>query len=162
MNLWWRGFLVGAAAALAVVAVVAGGTRFEAFVRVAGGGGRLLLDARLDEPIVGRVVNVPVGTLGEAAFRKRDWILLTTYEMVLRIRPEAAPGAGRAVQDLQVTVRLPGYVLATNADRTGGGSATWDAFPAAPARLRTLAVSWLRVALLAGAAAAAVAGGRRS
>lgn len=161
MTAWSKGFVTGVIVAVGLVAVLAGGTRFEAFVRVAGGG-RLLLDARLDEPIVGRVVNVPVGALGEAAFRKRDWILLTTYEMALRIRPEAASGAGRAVQDLQVTVRLPGYVVATNADRAGGGSATWDAFPAAPAHLRTLAVHWLRVALLAGAAAVAAAGGRRS
>lgn len=134
------------AAALAVAAITAGGTRFEAFVRVAGEG-RFLLDARLDEPAVGRLINIPAATLGEAAFAKRSWVVASTYAFSLRIRPELAPG--RAVQDLQVSVRLPGRVTSTNATRVAGGLAVWESVPARGLSLRTVAVHWVPLILLA-------------
>jgi len=120
-TLWAKGFAAGAAAALVLAVLLGGGTQFEAFVRVAGGG-QYLLDARADEPAVGRIVNMPIGALGEAALVKRSWIVATTYAFTLRLRPEVAPGSGEAVSGLQVTVRLPGRTVSTNATRVAAGS----------------------------------------
>lgn len=160
-TLWAKGFAAGASAALVLAVLLGGGTQFEAFVRVAGGG-QYLLDARADEPAVGRIINVPIGALGEAALVKRSWIVATTYAFTLRLRPEVAPGSGEAVSGLQVTVRLPGRTVSTNATRVAAGIAVWEALPAEALRLRTFAVHWVRVTLLALALAIGIGAGRRT
>lgn len=142
-----RGFLLGFAAGLLLAALIGGGTRFDAFVRVSGGG-QLLLDARLDETAIGRVTNFPAGSLGDAAVAKRTWILVTTYRFVLHLRPEVAPGPGRAVQELQVSIALPGRVTATNATRIVAGAAIWDTVSAGELRVHTRAIHWGRIFLL--------------
>lgn len=160
MSPWAKGFFSGAVVVLVLLSLLAGGTQFEAFVRVAGGG-QYLLDVRVDEPAVGRIVNIPVGSLGEAAFVKRSWIIATSYAFTLRLRPELAPGPGGAISGLQVSVRLPGRVLSTNATHVTAGAAVWEAMPAEALRLRTLAVHWVIAVILAAALALGV-GVRRS
>ncbi len=160
MSPWTRGFLSGAAAVLILVLFLTGGTQFEGFVRVAGDG-QFLLDIRVDEPAVGRIVNIPIGSLGEAAFVKRSWIIATTYAFTLRLRPEVAPGPGAAVSSLQVSVRLPGRAMSTNATRVTAGTAVWEALPAEALRLRTVAVNWVLAVALAAALALGL-GVRRS
>lgn len=160
MNAWVKGFAVGAIAGLALAILLAGGTRFEAFVRVAASG-RYLLDARLDESALGRVINLPVASLGEASVVKRSWFLATTYHFVLLLRPEVAPGPGREVQELQVSVTLPGRATSTNATRITGGTALWEALPDVPLYLDTTAVHWGRALLVAAIAGIGIAVGRR-
>lgn len=160
MSAWGRGFLTGAAAALLLLAFVSGATRFDAFVRVAAED-RFVLDTRVDEPVLSRVINVPVATLGEASFTKRSWLLFTSYEFALQLRPEVAPGPGRAIQDLQVSVRLPGSVTFTNATRISAGAAVWETLPSEPLVVRTRAVHWVRVLLVVLLAAVGVAAARR-
>lgn len=160
MSAWTKGFLTGAVVALVLAGIAARTTRFEAFVRVTSGD-RFLFDARLDEPPVSRLINIPVAALGEASFEKRSWLAATTYAFSLRLRPEAAPGPGRAVQDLQVSVRLPGQITSTNATRLTGDAAVWQPLPAEELRLHTRAVHWPRIVVAAILAAAAIAAGRR-
>ncbi len=143
-----------------VAVLLAGGTQFEAFVRIAGSD-QVLLDARVDEPVVGRIVNIPVGSLGDASLGKRTWLVATSYTFTLRLRPEVAPGPGRALSGLQVSVRLPGGVVSTNATRVTAGTAVWDALPPDALHLRTLAVHWVRVIILVAMLAAGI-GIRRS
>lgn len=161
MNTWGKGFLAGVVATLVLVAIGAGTTRFEAFVRVTSGD-RFLLDARLDEPALGRVLNIPVATLGEASFAKRSWVIGTTYEFHLQLRPEVAPGPGRAIRDLEVSIRLPGRPAFTNATRYAGGAAVWETLPADALRLRTRAVHWLRILVILIIVAGAIVISRRS
>lgn len=130
-----------------VAVVLAGGTQFDAFVRITGSD-QYLLDARVDEPALGRIVNIPVGSLGDASLGKRTWLVATSYAFTLRLRPEVAPGPGRSVSGLQVSVRLPGGIVSTNATRVTAGTAVWDALPPDALRLRTLAVHWVRVIIL--------------
>lgn len=160
-NLWAKGFAAGAAAALVLSVLLGGGTQFEAFVRVAGGG-QYLLDARADEPAVSRIVNMPIGALGEAAFVKRSWIVATTYAFTLRLRAEVTSGQGGGVSGLQVTVRLPGRTVSTNATRVAAGTAEWEALPAEALHLRTVAVHWVRVIVLALVLAIGIGAGRRT
>jgi hypothetical protein len=136
---------VGALVALAAAMLVGGGTATEIYARVSSGGG-YLLDARLDESTLGRAVNIPAATWGEASFRRRSWFVLTSYAFTLRLRAEVTPGAARALRDFQVSARLPGRVVATNASRISSGTATWDALTTEPLILRTRAVHYLRAA----------------
>lgn len=159
MSTWAKGFVVGAGA-MFVVAVLIGGTQFDAFVRITGSG-QALLDTRVDEPAVGRIVNIPVGSLGDASVGKRTWLVATSYAFTLRLRPEVAPSPGRALSGLQVSVRLPGRVVSTNATRVTAGTAAWDVLPPDALHLRTLAVHWVRVIILVVLLAAGI-GVRRS
>ncbi len=152
MSPWAKGFWTGAFVALVLVGIAASTTRFEAFVRVSSGD-RFLLDLRLDEPVVGRVINIPVATLGEASFAKRSWLVATTYDFFLRLRPEVAPGPGRAIQELEVSVGLPGSVTATNATRVSGRAALWEMVPPEGLQIHTRAIHWVRVVTIALAAA---------
>ena len=52
-----RGILIGLVAGLAI-AWLTGGTHLDAFLRVTGGG-QYLLDTRLDESTLGRIINIP-------------------------------------------------------------------------------------------------------
>lgn len=145
MRVWWRGFAVGALAALAAALLLGGGSGTDIYARVTSGGG-YLLDARLDESALGRAVNIPAATWGEASFRRRSWLVLTSYAFTLRLRAEVTPGAAKTLRDLQVSARLPGRVVATNASRVNSGTAVWDALTAEPLILRTRAVHWVRAA----------------
>ncbi len=153
-----RGLLAGIAAGL-LLAGLTGGTQVEAFVRVTAGG-PYLLDTRVDESAVGRIVNVPVASLGEVSVLKRSWIVASTYAFSLRIRPEVMPEPGRPLSGLQVSVRLPGRVIATNAPRVAAGSALWDMLPPDALLLRTVTVHWVRVVILAAVAVVAIIANR--
>ncbi len=144
MSAWAKGVLVGIVVGVVLAEIVASGTRFEAFVRVSAGD-RFLLDMRLDEPVVGRVVNIPVAMLGEASFGKRSWIVATTYDFFLRLRPELAPGPGLAIQELEISVGLPGTVTATNATRIAGRAAVWETVPPEGIQLHTRAIHWVPI-----------------
>ncbi len=146
MTPWARGALAGLAVGL-LIAFWAGNTSVDAFVRVTGDG-QLLLDTRVDESVVGRLVNIPVASLGELSVSKRVWLVATTYVFTLRVRPELASGPERPVTKLLVNVRLPGRVLTTNATHVTAGTAVWEAMPADALQLRTVAVEWGRVAIL--------------
>lgn len=137
-----RGFILGLIVGL-LLALIGGGTQFDAFVRVAGDG-RLLLDARLDESAIGRVTNLPVGAFGDATVTKRTWILATSYGFVLHLQPEMT-GPARPVQGLQVSIKLPGYVTATNATRVAAGTAVWETLPPGELLVRTRAIHWGRI-----------------
>ncbi len=158
--MWAKGFVVGAVTVFVVAVLLAGGTHFEAFVRVTGSG-QYLLDARVDEPAVGRIVNIPVGSLGDASLGKRSWLVATSYAFALRLRPEVAPGPGRAVSGLQVSVRLPGRIVSSNATRVTAGTAVWEVLPAGALYLRTVDVHWVRVVLLAAVLGIGIGAGRR-
>ncbi len=155
-----RGILTGLAAGL-VIAWLAGSAHLEEFVRVTGGG-QYLLDARVDESALGRIINIPAASLGEASLLKRSWIVATSYMFTLQVRPEIAPEPGHAISGLQVNVRLPGRVIATNATRATAGTATWDALPPDALYLRTLAVHWGRVLILVAVLAVGLGAGRTS
>jgi len=160
VSAWTKGVVIGAAAALVASALLTGGTRAEMYVRVTGAG-QYLLDARVDEPAVGRVVNVPLASLGEAIILKRSWIVATTYAFALRVRPELASGPERAaISGLVVTGRLPGRVVATNATRVAAGTAVWEGLPRV-LQLRTVTVHWVRVVILAAVLALAIGVQRR-
>ncbi len=146
MTPWAKGAFAGLAVGL-LIAFWAGNTSVDAFVRVTGDG-QLLLDTRVDESVLGRIVNIPVASLGELAVSKRAWLVATTYRFTLRVRPELAPGPERTLTRLLVNVRLPGRVLTTNATRVTGGTAVWEGVPAEGLQLRTVAVEWTRVAML--------------
>ncbi len=146
MTPWAKGAVAGLAVGL-LIAFWAGNTSVDAFVRVTGDG-QLLLDTRVDESVVGRLVNIPVASLGELSVSKRTWLLATTYVFTLRVRPELASGSERPLTKLMVNVRLPGQVLATNASRVTGGTAVWEGIPADALQLRTVAIEWARVAIL--------------
>lgn len=153
-----RGFVLGLVIGL-VLAALAGGTRFDAFVRVTGDG-RVLLDARLDESAIGRVTNRPIGTLGDATFTKRTWILMTTYRFMLHLRPEVTSGPGLAGQGLQVSIKLPGQMTATNASRVVAGTAVWDAVLQGELLVQTRAIHWGRILVVLAIIIAAAALGR--
>lgn len=155
----WRGFILGVALALAGWLLLGGGTSADLYARV-GPGGRYLLDARLDESAVGRLTNIPAATLGEVTLSKRSWLLVTSYQFALRLRPDVAPDAA-ALRSLEVSVRLPGRVVATNAARVSAGTAMWEGLTGEALVLRTRSVHWLRVAVLALILVAAVVFGRR-
>lgn len=146
MTPWAKGAFAGLAVGL-LIAVWAGNTSVDAFVRVTGDG-QPLLDTRVDESVVGRLVNIPVAALGELSVSKRVWLVATTYAFTLRVRPELAPGPERPLTRLLVNVRLPGRVLATNATRVTGGTAEWEGVPSDALQLRTVTVEWARVAIL--------------
>src|SRR3990170_1982091 len=129
MNGWGRGVGVGFILGLLLAAVFTRSTAFEMFARI-GTDGRLLLDARGDESTVGRVLNLPVGVLGEASFAKRSWLVLTAYDFTLRLQPDVAPTLTQAVRSFQVSVTLPGRVRNSNASRMSEGTAVWDTLPA--------------------------------
>ncbi len=152
MTVWAKGFWIGVAAGFVLAGILASTTRFEAFVRVSSGD-RLLLDARVDEPAFGRVINIPVATLGEVALVKRSWLVATTYDFHLGFRPEVSPGPGRAVQDVGVSVFLPGTVTATNATRVAGGVAMWETIPIEGIQVRTRAIHWVPIVLVLAVAA---------
>ena len=144
MSVAIRGFILGLVVGLLLAALIGGGTQFDAFARVMGDG-RLLLDARLDESAIGRITNLPVGTLGDATFTKRTWILATTYGFVLHLQPEVTPGPARLVQGLQVSIKLPGQVTATNATRVAAGTAVWETLPPGELLVRTRAIHGGRI-----------------
>ncbi|OLC32355.1 MAG: hypothetical protein AUH31_01035 [Armatimonadetes bacterium 13_1_40CM_64_14] len=146
MTPWAKGAFAGLAVGL-LIAFWAGNTSVDAFIRVTGDG-QPLLDTRVDESVVGRLVNIPVASLGELAVSKRVWLVVTTYVFTLRVRPELAPGPERPLTRLLVNVRLPGRVVTTNATRVTGGTAVWEGMPADALQLRTVAVEWARVAIL--------------
>ena len=146
MTPWAKGALAGLAVGL-LLAFLAGHTSVDAFVRVTGDG-QPLLDTRVDESVVGRLVNIPVASLGQLAVSKRAWLVVTTYVFTLQVRPELVPGPERPLARLLVNVRLPGRVLTTNATRITGGTAVWEGVPADTLQLRTVAVEWVRVAIL--------------
>jgi hypothetical protein len=158
---WIRPGLLGLALGLLVAALASGGTSFDAFLRV-GEGGNLLFDARLDEPAVGRVTNIPTAVLGEASFSRRSWFVTTSYAFSLRVRPDVLPETSRAVRALVVSVALPGRVTRTNATRASGGVVVWETLPAGPLQAATRAIHWGRIALLGVLAAAVVAWRRRT
>ena len=147
MTPWARGAFAGLAVGL-LIAFWAGNTSVDAFVRVTGDG-QPLLDTRVDESVVGRLINIPVASLGELSVSKREWLVATTYVFALRVRPELAPGPERPLTRLVVNVRLPGRVVATNATRVTGGTAVWEGVSVEGLQLRTVAVAWARVAILA-------------
>jgi hypothetical protein len=146
MTPWTKGAFAGLAVGL-LIALWAGNTSVDAFVRVTGDG-QPLLDTRVDESVVGRLVNIPVASLGELAVTKRTWLVATTYAFTLRVRPELAPGPERPLTTLLVNVRLPGRVVTTNATRIAAGTAVWEGMPADALQLRTVAVEWARIAIL--------------
>lgn len=154
-----KGILTGLLAGL-VIAWLAGGTHFEAFLRVTGGG-QYLLDIRADESALGRIVNIPAASLGETSLLKRSWIVASTYVFTLQLRPEIAPEPGRAITGLAANVRLPGRVVATNATRVAAGTAIWDTLPPEALYLRTLSVHWAAVIILVAVLAIGL-GARRS
>lgn len=156
----WAGFLAGIVVGALAVAWVAGGTRADFYVR-ASAGGRDILDARVDEGAIGRAINIPAATLGEASVRKRSWGVLTTYEFTLRLRPELSGDAAAAVRGLDVSVRLPGRVTATNASKLVAGAAVWEGLPAEALLVRTRAVQGSRLLVLAAVTALALALYRR-
>lgn len=158
MTPWARGLLAGSAIGL-LLAGLTGGTQVEAFVRVTVGG-QYLFDTRVDESAIGRIVNIPAASLGEVLVLKRSWIVASTYAFTLRIRPEVVPEPGRVPSGLQVSVRLPGQVIATNATRLAAGSALWDTLPPDALLLRTVAVHWVRVVILAIVAGIAIMASR--
>lgn len=142
---WWRGFAAGALVGLAAAELLAGGTATDIYARITSGGSSLL-DARLDESALGRAVNIPAAAWGEASFRRRSWLVLTSYAFTLRLRAEVTPGAARALRDVQVSARLPGRIVGTNASRVRSGTAMWDALTIEPLVLRTRAVHYFRAA----------------
>lgn len=146
MTPWAKGALAGLAVGL-LIAFWGGNTSVDAFVRVTGDG-QPLLDTRVDESVVGRIVNIPVASLGELSVSKRAWLVATTYVFTLRLRPELASGPEGTLTRLLVNVRLPGWVLTTNATRVTGGTAVWEGVPADALQLRTVAVEWARAAIL--------------
>jgi len=83
------------------------------------------------------------------------------YVFTLQLRPEIAAEPGRAISGLAVNVRLPGRVVATNATHVTAGTAAWDALPRDGLYLRTLAVHWAAVIILAAALAIGVGARRR-
>ncbi len=159
MTPWAKGVLAGLAAGL-LIALLAGSTSLDAFVRVTGDG-QYLLDTRVDESVLGRIVNLPVAALGEVSFQKRAWLVASTYAFTLRVRPELARGPERALSGLLVNVRLPGRVLTTNATRVQAGTAAWEGLPPDTLHLRTVAVHWVRLVILLAALAVGL-GIRRS
>jgi hypothetical protein len=146
MTPWAKGVLAGLAVGL-LIAFLAGSTSVDAYVRVTGDG-QPLLDTRVDESVVGRIVNIPVASLGELSVSKRAWLVATTYAFTLRVRPELAREPERSIAGLLVSVRLPGRVLTTNATRVTGGTAVWEGLPTDALHLRTVAVEWMRVGIL--------------
>jgi hypothetical protein len=146
MTPWAKGAFAGLAVGL-LIAFWAGNTSVDAFVRITGDG-QPLLDTRVDESVVGRLVNIPVAALGDLSVSKRVWLVATTYAFTLRVRPELASGPERPLTRLLVNARLPGRVLTTNATRVTGGTAEWEGVPADSLQLRTIAVEWTRVAIL--------------
>ncbi len=159
MNAWLKGAILGFLLALFVAGWAARATTFEAFLRV--GSDRAVLDLRLDESTVGRVTNIPTAVLGETSLTKRSWLILTTYEFALRLRPDAAPEISRAVRGLEVTTNLPGRVVATNATRVADGTAVWETLPVGALQFKTRAIHWGRIVVLGALAAAITALGRR-
>ncbi len=159
MNAWLKGALLGFLLALLAVGWASRATTFEAFLRI--GSDRAVLDLRLDESPVGRATNIPTAVLGETSLTKRSWLIVTTYEFALRLRPDAGPEISRAVRGLEVTTNLPGRVVATNATRTSGRTAVWDTLPAGPLEVKTRAIHWGRIVVLGVLAAAITALGRR-
>lgn len=161
MNGWAKGFIIGVLAAGAVLVLAVGRTTFEGFVRVDTGGG-LVLDLRQDESLIGQAVNAPLGSLGEARVTKRTWLILSTYALTLVLRPEVAPGPGRAVGGMRVQASLPGRPVTTNATRLTDRGAVWDSLPAGSLHLTTRAVHWGRIVIvLLGVAAVGIVGRRR-
>jgi hypothetical protein len=146
MTPWAKGLFAGLTAGL-LVALLVGSTSFDAFVRVTGDG-QYLLDAREDESVLGRIVNLPVASLGEVSLQKRVWVVASIYVFTLRVRPELARGPERMLRGLLVNVRLPGRVLTTNATRVQAGTATWEGLPSEALQLRTVAVHWVPLGIL--------------
>src|SRR3989442_3893939 len=146
MTPWAKGAFAGLAVGL-LIAFWAGNYLVDAFIRVTGDG-QPLLDPRVDESVVGRLVNIPVASLGELAVSKRVWLVVTTYVFTLRVRPELAPGPERPLTRLLVNVRLPGRAVTTNATRVTGGNGAWEGMPPGPPDIRPLAVREGRVAIL--------------
>ncbi len=142
-----KGFWMGVAFTAILAGFVLSTTHFEAFVR-ATMGDQLLLDARGDESRLGRAINLPVATLGEASFMKRSYLLITTYDFALRTRPDGGTGAGSAVQGLTVSVELPGAVTSTNATRLAGRTAFWTTVPAEGLVLHTRVIQWIPIAIV--------------
>ena len=162
MTRWWSGFAAGlVVAAVAWSVAGAGRTRADIFARV-GAGGRYLLDVRLDESALGRAVNIPAATLGEATLTKRSLFIVTDYAFSLSLRTDMTPETRGALRGLEVSVRLPGSPRGTNATRVTAGTAQWEALGAEPLQFRTRTVHWFRIALLAAAFALVMLFGRRS
>jgi hypothetical protein len=146
-----RGLLAGLAVGLAVGAL-AGSSRVEGVVRSAAGG--VVVDIRVDEPVLGRLIRPAVGTVGEVRVVRRSWVVASTYEVSLHPSPQAA----EALAGVRVAVRLPGRIRAAGAE-ISGGVATWDRLQAT-LQAQSRAVHWLRLAVVAAVVAAAwVAGG---
>jgi hypothetical protein len=140
MTGWAKGFWIGALLVGILVAVV-GTTRVEGFVRITPAD-QLVLDVRGDESALSRVVNLPVGTLGETALVKRSYVLVQTYDFTLRLRREVVEAE---IRGLTVTVHLPGTVTATNATEVTGGIARWATVPPTGLELRTRAIQWIPI-----------------
>ncbi len=143
MTGWAKGFWIGALLVGLLVAV-AGGTRFEGFLRITPAD-QIVLDVRGDESALGRVVNPPVATVGEAALVKRSYVVVQTYDFALRLRREVVEAG---IRGLTVTVQLPGTITATNATEVEGRTARWATIPTTGVELRTRAIQWVPVTLL--------------
>lgn len=154
MTAWVKGFWVGALLVGLLVAI-AGPARFEGYFR-ATTSEQLILDIRGDESPLGRATNLPVGTLGEAAFVKRSYVLFHTYAFTLRLRPDLVEGSGIGIAGLTVTAQLPGTPTATNATEILGQTARWATIPPSGLELRTRAIQWGPVAIALGAIVATV------
>jgi len=141
-----KAFWLGVAFTAVLATLVLSTTRFEAFVR-ATLGDQVIVDVRGDESPLGRITNLPVATLGEAAFVKKSYLLMTTYDFSLRARREAGR-SGPGAQDFSVSVELPGTVTATNATRLTGRTAFWTTVPAEGVVLRTRAIQWIPIAIV--------------
>ncbi len=151
MTAWARGLLAGIVLGLGAGAL-AGSARVDAFVRADTGG--VVVDLRVDEPVLGRLTRPAVGTLGEVHVARRSWVVASAYEVSLH----AGPAAADALAGVRATVDLPGRIQAPGAE-VAGGTATWDTLPTV-LRARSRTVHGLRLAVLAAAVAVVWVWGR--
>lgn len=145
MTAWTKGFWIGAAL-VAMLGIVGGSTRFEGFLRIAGD--QIVLDVRGDQSTLGRVINPPIGALGEASLVKRSYVIVSTYDFVLRLRPEIMTESGGTLSGLTISAQLPGTTTATNATERIGTMARWTTIPSDGVMLRTRVILWVPIAVV--------------
>lgn len=142
-----RAFWLGAAVTAAVF-LFTGASTFD--LDASGDPQAIVVNGRIDQSALGRLLTPDLATLGTVRATKRSWGLVNTYsEQIYVAGARVAQQAGAPV-NLRFNLQLPGSVTATNATARDGRLLVWTAIPAdATLWAHSWAVNWPIVLLLA-------------
>jgi hypothetical protein len=145
-------FWIGVAAA-AIVFVATGTTTVE-LDATALGPRDIALVGRADQGVLGGLLSAEPLPLGRVRIVKRNWGVVDTYTEQIAVATAALTGYTGAAVAIQVRLRLPGTIAATNATGRDGETLVWAPLPAdGQLWAQSRVVQWPVVLLVAAVAA---------